>query len=244
MSTEPETVEDEATRIFKHLVAERVDARRPALAIHELAILRKVSLLLASDDVANAHHIAALLDKAPGVTNPGARPAETLAEVCAPDRPLAVELLSNEMLLQAENIEATMSGRAVPIKNPRVESALALVWLVDEAVRSGEKLNEERARELVAAVLAPVVTPGVLWPGHQEELSVERGRRLALEEQLRSAEHQLQLRQTGKVTDLNPDQRRAQAEAQAPIVRSGSSVDRLSSTVSNSPFVGDHLGYT
>jgi hypothetical protein len=195
VSAEPETVEseDEATSIFKHLVAERVDARaRPALAIHELALLRKVAVLLASDDAGNAYHISALLDRAPSIVSPGARPQPTLAQVCRDDAPLDIELLSNEQLVQLEGLEAVMSGRASPIRSPRQEALLALTWLLDEAARVGGEPDVAHIRDLVAAALPPVLAVEDVFPSHRDELNAERSRRLAAEEEVKRLQHALE----------------------------------------------------
>jgi hypothetical protein len=208
------TAMDEFDAVLGVMIAEREDDRT-RLNAAQLGIVRHLARLTISDDPRDAKILTDLLPLAPSVISPGRLPPLTLEQVTRDDAPLDITRLSNEQLVQLEGLEAVMCGRACPVKSPRHESALALVWLIDEAVRSGERLSEERARELVAAVLAPVMAPEALYPSHQEQLTAERSRCLALEEKLRRAEHELESLRSGKVVAL--ESARSKAEREGPI---------------------------
>src|SRR5205823_5989310 len=108
-------------------VAERVDAHTPKLAVHQVALLRMVALLLAAGDTNRSRDITDLLERAPKILRPGARPALTLAQACRPDAERDITRLSNEQLTQLEALDAVMAGRACPLPSPRMEAALGLV---------------------------------------------------------------------------------------------------------------------
>jgi hypothetical protein len=186
VSSEPE--EDEADVILAHLIAERTDPQRPKLAVHQIALLRMVALLLASGDTSRARDVNDLLERAPSIVSPGRTPEPTLQQVCQPDAELDITRLSNEQLVMLETLEATMSGRALPIKSMRMENALALTWLLD----AGGEPDIARVRELVSAVLAPALSVETVFPSHHDELNTERSRRLAAEEEVKRLQHVLE----------------------------------------------------
>src|SRR5262245_14794670 len=115
--------EDEVDIIFRHLEAERTGPQQPALAVHQKALLRKAAILMASDSATDARDLVALLEHAPAVVRPGAVPEKTLAEVCKADAPWDLARLSNEQVLQLENIQATAVGAACALPNERTEAA-------------------------------------------------------------------------------------------------------------------------
>jgi hypothetical protein len=191
VSTESESVEpeDESAIILAHLISERTDDHRPQLAVHEVALLRMAALILASGDTGKAREVSDLLERAPRITNPGRKPPPSLRQVCADDAQLDISRLSNADLVELERLHAVMAGRAVPLPNERIESALALAWLLDGA--DGEP-DIGRVRELVVEVVGAELVARV-FPDGRDELAAERQRRLAVEEELKRAQHALDL---------------------------------------------------
>jgi hypothetical protein len=173
--------EDEVDTILAHLVAERTDAHTPTLAIHQIALLHKAAILMTSGTADDVKDLTTLLSLAPKVIRPGARPTPTLVQACKPDAPWDLSRLSNQQLLDLEIIAATAQGRACPLRSPRLEAILDLTTHLDGA---GEP-DVERVRESLGIILAPKLTLDAVQPSHAAELSSERARRVALEEDVR-----------------------------------------------------------
>ncbi len=222
--SEPEPIvetETEADVILAHLVAERTGPQQPKLAVHQLALLRKAALLMASDSASDARDLVALLEHAPSVVSPGRKPEPTLAQITTPEAPWDLERLSNEQVFALEDIAAVAQGRSCAIERPRLEAALALVAHLD-----GERPEVARARELVADVLAPAFTLDDVHPSHAAALNEERARRAALEEEVKRLQRALE-RAAQPLPANVASLAAARAEREAPIMHCGTGVERL-----------------
>jgi hypothetical protein len=178
--TEPDVTveaEDEVDIILAHLIAERTDERTPRLAVHQVALLRMVALLLASGDTSRSRDITDLLEKAPSIVRAGARPAPRLQDICKADAERDITRLSNEQLAQLEVLDAVMAGRACPLPSPRMESALALAWYLDGAA----EVDPAHVRDLVVSVFGSALSVDIVFPNHAVELPAERARCAELE---------------------------------------------------------------
>jgi hypothetical protein len=179
--------EDEAEIIARWLIAERVGQSKPVLAVHEVALLRKVAYLLASDGAGDAKDIATLLDLAPKIINPGAKPQPSLTELCKPGREWDLERLSTEQLLVLEDICEVAQGRACVVKSERMEACQRLALCLDGA----DAPAIEHVRGLLTDILPPAFALDVLHPSYQDDLMAECGRRVALEHEVARLEHQV-----------------------------------------------------
>jgi hypothetical protein len=179
---------DEYDTVLGVMIAEREDDRTKLNAA-QLGIVRHLARLTISDDPKDAKILADLLPLAPHVIRPGAMPPLTLERMDRDDAPLDISRLSNADLVELERLHAVMAGRAVPLPNERIESALALAWLLDGA--DGEP-DIGRVRELVVEVVGAELVARV-FPDGRDELAAERQRRLAVEEELKRAQHALDL---------------------------------------------------
>jgi hypothetical protein len=182
--TEP--VDDEVDVIYRYLEAERVGPQQRRLAHHHKALLRKAAILMASDDAGTARDLVALLDAAPRIISPGAKPAPRLQDL-ERGAEWDLERLSAEQLVDLEAIAATATGAACPLPSPRMEAALALVSHLDHAVP-----EVGYVRSLVADVLRGAFTLNDLNPSFAAELNAERAHRAALEEEVRRLQRALE----------------------------------------------------
>jgi hypothetical protein len=178
---DPEPEESEVDTILACLVAERVDAHTPTLAIHQIALLQKAAILMTSDTAGDVKDLIELLKLAPKILRPGARPTPTLAQACRPDAVWDLSGLSNQQLYDLELIAATAQSRACPLPSPRHEALLDLVVHLDADVEP----DMDRVRESLGIILAPKLSLDVVQPSHAAELASERARRVALEEDVR-----------------------------------------------------------
>lgn len=235
MSDDTDITTEAAQLIFSHLEAERIGPNRPALAVHERALLHRAAHLLATG-TGDAKDIATLLQLAPSIVSPGAKPAPTLQDVCRADAPWDLTRLSHQQLTQLEEISATAQGRASPVSSPRLEAALALTAHLDADVA----VDMPRVRGLLLEVLAPLTFEDV-HPSHHDALVAERGRRMDLERDVERLERQL-ASVPSNVVNMRAAAAAA-ADAGAPVV-SRSNVDVLGGMVSSPGrgFIGDHPG--
>jgi hypothetical protein len=173
--------EDDASTILSFLVAERTDSTKPNLSVADTALLHMAAQLLAAGDPTKARDVTELLDRSPKVIRPGAKPEPTLAQACKPDAPWNLSRLSNQQLLDLEVIASVAQGRACTLPSPRMEAILDLALHLDGA---GEP-DLNRVRQSLGVILAPKLTLDAVHPSHAAELSSERSRRVALEEDVR-----------------------------------------------------------
>jgi len=179
--------EDEVTTIFRHLVAERTSAQTPTLAIHQLALLRKVAHMLAADDAGSARDVIGLLEAAPPVILPGRKPEPTLEQLARDDRPIDVTLLTNEQIGWLEECVAVGTGRSCPMVNERREACLALSDHLDVG-----EVDVSWIRQLIATVFrGSAVSVADVFPNGEAELAELRKRCAGLEEQAKRLEHEL-----------------------------------------------------
>jgi hypothetical protein len=177
VTIEPED-ESESEIILSFLKAERTGPQKPVLAVHELALLRRVAHMLATDS-GDARDIASLLELAPRIISPGARPAPKLEAVCAPDAPWDLERLSTQQVLDLETISATAQGRACALPSKRMEATLALALHLD---RDGADVIY--IRDLMTDILGPALSLEALAPSHWDDVMAERRRVAALESEV------------------------------------------------------------
>jgi uncharacterized small protein (DUF1192 family) len=179
--------ESEDELICRYLIAERIDASRPRLSVSEVALLRKASLLMASDATDDAKDLIELLRLAPKVCRAGARPEPRLQDICNPDAPWDLGALSNEMLLDLENAASVACGRGCALRSARMEAAVDLTIHLD----GDAPVDVARVRAAVAAVLGDRVSTDVLYPSRVADLQAARGRCAVLEEEVERLKRQL-----------------------------------------------------
>jgi hypothetical protein len=176
---------DEQTEIFRWLCAERTGPAKPKLSVSEQALLHKAAAILAQPDASGAKDVAQLLEWAPKVINPGAAPQKTLVEVSKPDAEWHLDRLSCSQLVAFEAIRAVAVGAACPfVTDKRRESVDELFMVLD-----ADKPDAVRVRELIVAVLGSSVSITDLYPSHAAELSAERSKRIALEQDVARLQH-------------------------------------------------------
>jgi hypothetical protein len=212
--------------ILRWLIAERVDATRPKLSVSEVALLRKASLLMASDATDDAKDLIELLRLAPKVCRAGARPEPRLQDICRPDVEWDLGALSNAQLLELENAASVACGRGSPVRSARMEALIGLTIHLD----SDAPVDLPRVREAIITIFGSRLSVTDAFPDRVAELTAARARVAELEEELDRARRQLQAVPDNVVR-----------------LRTAASVAAAASVVSAPPMppghVGDHEGY-
>jgi hypothetical protein len=143
--TAADEIDDEFKLVFDTMIKERAPADGTKLDAVSVALIRRAAMAIISDS-ADPGLVLKLLESCPPPQRKRAAPEVTLDEIASEDRPLRLELLTRDQLDALEEAVAIGTGRACPIRNPRLLAAHAVVEAF-EGVGSHDDVEALDARE-------------------------------------------------------------------------------------------------